>query len=155
MRDIAIQQIRVAAMLIIVLYHCVCYYGIWDEIFPAALRFDTIEYWRALCNVALNAFVFISGLLYAKLYFTKEKYRDSKAMFRDKVCRLLVPYCIWVCLALLIFPSGHAILDFLSGAQHLWFLLMLMSIFAIIILLKGKALNIKILIGGGDCLRST
>lgn len=148
MRDIAIQQIRVAAMLIIVFYHCVCYYGIWDAKFPEALRFDTIEYWRALCNVALNAFVFISGLLYAKLYFAKEKYRDSKAMFRDKVRRLLVPYCIWVCLALLIFPSEHTILDFLSGAQHLWFLLMLMSIFAAIIALGGKALNIKTLIGG-------
>lgn len=149
MKDRAIQQIRVGAMLVIVLFHCLCYYGIWDERFPDAYRYESIEYWRALCNVALNAFVFISGLLYAKLYVTKEKYRDHKKMLKDKAARLLFPYFFWGVLALLLFPSGHAFIDFISGVQHLWFLLMLMSVFIIIIGMSHNVLNIKLLIVGG------
>jgi len=39
MKDTAIQQIRVGAMLVIILYHSICYYGIWGWLFPNALKF--------------------------------------------------------------------------------------------------------------------
>lgn len=148
MKDTAIQQIRVGSMLLIVVYHCVCYYGIWAWRFPNALRFESIVYWKAICNIALTAFVFISGLLYAKLYVTKEKYRNRKLLLKDKMHRLLFPYLIWSSLALLLFPSDHLLEDLVSGVQHLWFLLMLMSIFLLVIGLGDNMLKIRILMGG-------
>lgn len=39
MKDTAIQQIRVGAMLVIILYHGICYYGVWGWLFPNALKF--------------------------------------------------------------------------------------------------------------------
>lgn len=147
MKDAAIQQIRVGAMLVIVLYHCVCYYGIWGWLFPNALNFENINYWKELCNVALTAFVFISGLLYARLYLTKEKYRNQKNLMKDKMHRLFYPYIIWVTLAMLLFPSEHILRDIFCGAQHLWFLLMLMSIFLIVIVMGDKLFKLPISIG--------
>lgn len=94
MKVAAIQQIRVGAMMIIILYHGICYYDVWGWLFPNALKFESIEYRKELCNLALTAFVFISGLLYAKLYIVKERYRKIRLLLKDKMHRLLFPYLI-------------------------------------------------------------
>lgn len=139
MKDNAVQQIRVSAMVFIVLYHCVCYYGIWR--FQDTVKYGHIEYWRSACYFALNAFVFISGLLYARLYPLKEKYRDRRSLLKDKVNRLLLPYCLWAIIAMLLFPADEPVKRFLWGIHHLWFLLMLMGLFLIISLLGKKILK--------------
>ena len=148
MKDVAIQQMRIGAMLLSVLYHSVCYYGVWTGLFHHARQFESIFYWKQLSNLALTVFVFITGLLYAKLYFTKEKYSNRPKMLKDKALRLLVPYSLWAVVGLLLFPSGHILKEFYCGVQHLWFLLMLMVIFAIVIVSGKWAMNIKALIGG-------
>lgn len=146
MRDYAVQQMRVSAMIFIVLYHCVCFYGIWH--IQDSVKYENIEYWRSACYFALNAFVFISGLLYAKLYSAKEKYRNRKGLLKDKVNRLLFPYFFWSIVALLLFPSTEPIKMFLCGSHHLWFLLMLMGVFLIISIMGDKVLSDRFLAGG-------
>ena len=146
MRDYAVQQMRVSAMIFIVLYHCVCFYGIWH--IQDSVKYENIEYWRSACYFALNAFVFISGLLYAKLYSAKEKYRNRKGLLKDKVNRLLFPYFFWSIVAILLFPSTEPIKMFLCGSHHLWFLLMLMGVFLIISIMGDKVLSDRFLAGG-------
>lgn len=147
MKDCAVQYMRVSAMIFIVLYHCVCFYGIWH--IQDSVKYDNIEYWRSACYFALNAFVFISGLLYAKLYSAKEKYRNRKGLLKDKVNRLLFPYFFWSMVALLLFPSTEPLKVLICGSHHLWFLLMLMGVFLMISIMGDKVLSVKILAGGG------
>lgn len=144
----AISIMRVAAMLFIVFYHCVCYYGIW-KFFPEHTTYDSIEYWRSACNFALNAFVFISGFLFASLYIKKGKYRNKKEFLKNKGLRLLLPYIFWAVIAWVLIPAVQPFSDILCGMQHLWFLLMLFGIFGISILTIDKLLNIGMLLQGG------
>lgn len=146
MRDYAVQQMRVSAMIFIVLYHCVCIYGIWH--IQDSVKYENIEYWRSACYFALNAFVFISGLLYAKLYSANEKYHNRKGLLKDKVNRLLFPYFFWSIVALLLFPSTEPLKMLICGSHHLWFLLMLMGVFLIISIMGDKVLSVKVLAGG-------
>ncbi len=127
-------------MIFIVLYHCVCYYGIW-KIFPEHQSYDNIELWRAACNVALNTFVVISGFLFGYLYIEKVKYRDKKSFVINKIKRLLVPYFFWGIIAWCLFPNVQPFIDIFYGMQHLWFLLMLFDIFVISIFMIDKFLN--------------
>lgn len=127
-----ISLLRVFSMLYIVLYHCVCYYGIW-KFFPDNETYEYIEWWRGGANFALDVFVFISGYLFAYLYLYKGKYRDRKAFIKNKVLRILIPYLVWSSIGLLMFPSPAPIQNIFCGVQHLWFLLMLFGVFFVII----------------------
>ena len=51
MKDQAIQIIRVAAMIYIVIYHCVCYYGIWQDQFPTNTIYESIDEERAILHL--------------------------------------------------------------------------------------------------------
>lgn len=73
MRNKGIQVFRVSAMIIIIIYHCICYYGIWGAWFPTDIKYRNMPLWHQLCNIALCTFVFISGLLYSS-YLTHYKY---------------------------------------------------------------------------------
>lgn len=65
-KDHSLSLLRVQSMIAIVAYHCVCFYGIWDELFPDAFRYEHIESFRFICILALQMFTFISGYLYAQ-----------------------------------------------------------------------------------------
>lgn len=147
MKDQAIQIIRIAAMVYIVIYHCVCYYGIWHDQFPTDTVYESIENWRGVCNIALNAFVFISAYLYASLYY-KGKYHNTKSFIVGKFKRLLYPYCIWAIIATILLPTENSFRDLFTGTQHLWFLLMLFALYVLIALCNVIRWKIKYLILG-------
>lgn len=147
MKDYAIQKIRVWAMIFIVFYHCLCFYGIWDFEPSQKVAYHHIDVWRFCCTVALTAFVFISGFLFARIYQTG-KYQDSYKLFSDKCNRLLIPYFLWGMVLVAIFPDHTSIKSLSTGIMHLWFLLMLFSIFCIIITCKKILFNIRFLTGG-------
>lgn len=67
--DTAISKLRVLAMLFIVFYHSICYYGVWK--FASGVVYDSIEYWRYASYVVLNLFVFLSGVLFANIYINR------------------------------------------------------------------------------------
>lgn len=148
MRDFSISLIRVSAMIFIVLYHCLCFYGIWGFETSEDIIYGNIDVWKFFCTIALNVFVFISGFLFASLY-RQGKYKDSKELIKGKYYRLLAPYLIWGVFLVVLFPSLSSLKYLISGIMHLWFLLMLFSIFCITAVLKDNIINTKILIGGG------
>lgn len=133
-------------MIFIVLYHCICYYGIWNaEIFSSEVRYSNIESWKLVCILALSAFVFISGFLYGKMY-SSGKYTDSIKLIKSKVNRIFMPYIIWGLLLVVIFPSIYDLSTLLNGISHLWFLCMMALLFLMVILLKNKILRIPFLL---------
>lgn len=125
-------------MIFIVLYHSVCYYGIWS--IPFAKQYESIDLWRGVSYIALNAFVFISGYLFSYIYIYTNKYQNYFIFIKNKFFRLLLPYLIWSVVVLALFPSKHPFRDIVSGHQHLWFLYMLFYIFIIAIIFMKKFL---------------
>ena len=132
-KDNTISSIRVLSMIFIVAYHCVCYYGIWDEYFPKVPQYQNIESWRFVCILALQMFTFISGYLYAQ-----GKPKPISELLRQKAMRLLVPYAFWAVVLAVLFPVICNWQGFFIGMMHLWFLLMLFGCFLVVSLTKYK-----------------
>ena len=135
--DDSISVMRVSAMFMIVLYHCLCYNtGVWSgfdnpiQYYPIAIAgIHNIAY------VGLDAFVFISGLLYYRIGLTG-KYDNTRLFLGNKTERLLIPYVIWGLLLCIIFYGREHPIRILYGISHLWFLLMLFEIFVVFGLTK-------------------
>ena len=126
-----ISFLRVVAMTMVVLFHCLAYYSdsIWQYADPDVSGYGIFA--RFLNVIDMPMFVFISGFLYAYLREAKGKYKDNMAFLRNKARRLMVPYLFWGVVLLLLFPDKHAS-DMLTGISHLWFLLMLFGLFLLI-----------------------
>lgn len=136
--DYSISIIRVLSMIAIVLGHCLCYnIGTWSYRFGQPVVYGELT--RALIGVvfmlALNAFVFISGLLYYRISLT-HKYDDTKKFIKNKILRLLLPYLFWGLLLCLIFYGKETLSSILYGISHLWFLLMLFDVFIFVTLTR-------------------
>ena len=131
--DISI--LRVSAMLMVVFYHCLCPYSIWDgsDYFigfhvPA---WDVVD--GMLAQIHLPIFFLISGFLFGYKQIGGG-YNDNVKFINNKVMRVLVPYVIvglFLCLL-----QDRNLGQMLDGISHLWFLL---TIFECYIL--GKALS--------------
>ena len=135
--DYSISEIRVSAMLMIVLFHCLAYNcGGWPEFGNSILYGNfVVACNRNLSFVGLNAFVFISGLLYFRI--NKEgKYASTCLFINKKAKRLLVPYCFWGLILCIVFHGHENPIDLLYGISHLWFLMMLFNIFVFIEITK-------------------
>lgn len=126
-----ISFLRVVAMTMVVLFHCLAYYSdsIWQYPDPDVAGYGIFA--RFLNVIDMPMFVFISGFLYAYLREAKGKYKDNMAFLTNKARRLMVPYLFWGVVLLLLFPDKH-VSDMLSGISHLWFLLMLFGLFLLI-----------------------
>ncbi len=122
-----IVYIRVVATLMVVFYHCLCFY---TPIWPLT-NVRVNEYYVLadfLNSIDMPAFVFISGYLYSYLKLEKGKYQDNKAFVVNKVKRLLIPYLLLAGLLVLLGEITRPI-RILYGTSHLWFLLMLFEVF--------------------------
>ena len=139
----SISIIRVIATLFIVLYHSLCYFGIWH--FQSDVIFYSIDYCRSVCNVCLHTFVFISGYLFAYTIFVKGRKYSRRQYLVNKIKRLLIPYIFWSIIAIVLFQNCEFYPSLLCGTQHLWFLLMLFTLFVVIILFKNFILKLNLL----------
>lgn len=92
-RLVNISILRVTAMLAVVLFHCLCFYGWWPNPDPDIKLYMAIDYY--LDNITMPLFFLISGFLYAYLKIDKNKYQNSREFIRKKTVRLLVPYIFW------------------------------------------------------------
>ena len=144
----AITTIRIYSMLYIVIYHCVCYYGIWNSL-PNQKIYESIAFWRFVCDVALHFFVFISGFLYSYNYIRRGKYRNTISFLSKKVKRLFVPYLFWGIIAWICFQRESPFILIFCGIQHLWFLLMLLGMFVLISPIMEKMLQSRHELWGG------
>lgn len=140
MKDIAIQIIRVLAMIYIVIYHSLCYYGVWKNELCSEFTYPYLYIILSLMQLSLMSFVFISGLLYAQIYRTG-RYSDTRTLAKKKLSRLLLPYLGWGLILVMLFPTVHSIWELSYGISHLWFLSVLVVLFAFIIMLRKYVLN--------------
>lgn len=140
--DNSISVIRVTAMTMIVLFHCLGYNtGIWHDtpVYDPITCFS----FRCISNVGLDAFVFISGLLYYRIFVTG-KYDKTGQFLVNKVKRLLVPYLVWGVFLCLFFSDIIEWKSMLYGVGHLWFLMMLFEVFVIVELTKNIWKGLKL-----------
>lgn len=118
--DISI--LRVSAMLMVVFYHCLCPYSIWDgSDFYIGFHvpiWDVVD--GMLLQIHLPIFFLISGYLYGYKR-NRGGYSDNVKFVKDKTLRVLIPYVI-VGLFLCILQDVD-ILQMLNGISHLWFLM--------------------------------
>lgn len=132
-----ISVLRVSSMLLIVLFHSMCFYtGAWWY-----LCTDVVPFWKVMAppvvKIGLTSFAFISGFLYGKMYIEKGKYRNIKLFIVNKFRRLLIPYFFWGILMIVAMPVVHiAWINLFTGVAHLWFLLMLFEIFVLMLFLN-------------------
>lgn len=120
-----ISVMRVFAMLLVVLYHCLCpYTSIWDGS-PYGIGFHVMA-WQVLdgmlMQIHLPIFFLISGYLYG-FKRIRGGYSDTKRFVRDKAMRVLLPYII-VGLFLCVLQHRE-LLQMLNGVSHLWFLVVI------------------------------
>ncbi|WP_431196330.1 acyltransferase family protein [Maribacter dokdonensis] len=128
--------LRTFAILLVVLRHCFApFMGIWPiSVFYRYNLFADIL-GKYVSTISMPLFVFISGLLFSYLRNNLKKYPTYRILITKKIARLLRPYVILAPIYILIFtnfntPTGF-ILNLWKGAGHLWFLLMIFTVFII------------------------
>lgn len=133
-----VSVLRVCSMLLIVLYHSMCFYsGTWWY-----LRSEIVPLWKVISTpieiVGLTTFVFISGFLYGYMYLDRGKYRNVKSFLTNKGRRLLIPYFFWSVLMIISMPAVQITwINMFTGVCHLWFLMMLFEIFVMMMFLNN------------------
>lgn len=131
-----ISVLRVCSMMLIVLFHSLCFYsGAWWY-----LHSEIVPLWKVISaptvKIGLTTFILISGYLFGYMYLKKGKYRDIKSFMVNKFRRLMIPYLFWGVLMIITMPMVHiAWLNLFTGLAHLWFLLVLFELFVIMIVL--------------------
>lgn len=128
---------RVAAMLMVVMYHSLCFYGIWPD-----SSFTVVSYmgWAKFLNsVDMPIFFFLSGYLYA--YKLSDTDYVRPLFLYKKFKRLMCPYLFWGILIVLLFPNRYKFTTMAVGISHLWFLMALMMIFVIMTALRHFWMN--------------
>lgn len=142
MRNLQVSYFRVGAMMIVIIYHCLCYYGVWADS-PI-----TNPIYVGLCkfmnSIDMPVFFIISGFLYADKLLNTEKYNNSTDFFKKKIKRLLIPYLFWGIVINILFINRYHFISMLDGISHLWFLLTLLVVFIIVHLMREKWIVMKI-----------
>lgn len=147
--DNSVSVIRVSAMVMIVMYHCLCYdAGIWDMGQLDMYSLEATAIIKNISIVGLNTFVLISGLLYYRLN-EAGRYNNTGSFLLRKFKRLLMPYIIMGTVVCCLFSQMYSGEDLLYGISHLWFLLMLFEIFVFAALTRIIWMRMKATGGGG------
>ena len=127
-----VSLLRVIAMILIVIYHSLCFYiDIW-WFFPSKKEVLWCYFAIPIVIVGLSIFVFISGFLFGYLYFEKKKYRNSLSFWVGKFRRLIIPYIFWGGIMVLLMPIALQWINMFTGVAHLWFLMVLFELFVIV-----------------------
>lgn len=145
MRNLQISYFRVTAMLMVVCYHCLCYYGIWPD--SIVIHPQYVRLCKFLNSIDMPVFFMLSAYLYTDKLLKKKAYNDTWLFVKKKVKRLLIPYLLWGLAINLLFIHRYHLTSLLTGISHLWFLLALMMIFLITHLTRRywiKLSNIKL-----------
>lgn len=125
-----ISILRVTAMLMVVMNHCLDYYTpIWH--YPNSVQVPIYHVMaKVLCDIELPIFVFVSGFLY-HYQLERKGYSNNLNFIKGKIKRLLIPFLIWAAV-IVTFISNQTYIEFIVyGASHLWFLGMLLILFLI------------------------
>ncbi len=116
-------------MIMVVLYHCTCYYAhpSWpfgEGPYNPLMKAITI----IMGGIHMPVFVYLSGYLFWMLKRAGH-YDNILLFYKNKTLRILIPYVIWGIIMLLIFREIYSLSSLLYGICHLWYLLMLFVLF--------------------------
>lgn len=142
MRNLQVSYFRVTAMIMVIIYHCLCYYGVWAD--SSIINPIYVGLCKFMNSIDMPVFFIISAFLYTEKLLNTEEYNNSKEFLKRKAKRLLIPYLFWGIVINILFIDRYNFISILSGISHLWFLLTLMMIFFIVHLTRSKWIRIKI-----------
>lgn len=119
----AITYLRVLAMMMVMFYHCICCYGIWQGKFSAGVE---VRLWfvleKCLSSIHVPLFLLISGFLYT-FKRLDGSYDNTLDYLKSRFVRIGVPYLFWgIVFACMTLYSWHSLV---TGMAHLWFLMVL------------------------------
>jgi peptidoglycan/LPS O-acetylase OafA/YrhL len=119
-----ISLLRPIFLLIIVLYHCICYYcEVWQ---PSKIITEYDICGRIAMPIGLTGFTFISGyLLY--FFYKQGKYSEYKPFLINKTKRLILPFIFWGIIIQLLFKECNL----WNNPLHLWYLPMIFLCYVI------------------------
>lgn len=113
---------RPILLVLLVSYHAFApYCGAWG--LPIGAEENIIYKWLALFSRAfrLEAFVFVSGYIFAMQVIQKNKFKSVVELAKSKFFRLIIPCWIFGLLYWLLFKSA-SLVSVLTGIGHLWYL---------------------------------
>lgn len=119
----------ILALLIVFMHSFTCYNGSWKE--PAGYVDIPLYKWLARISFAytLEAFVFISGYLFAFQRITLKRTGGGISLIANKLKRLILPSIIFSIIYFLLFYEykglGNAVYSIINGCGHMWYLPML------------------------------
>lgn len=127
--------LRLVFCLLIVLYHALCIYGIWEEPIAGIEYVNTYKSLAlAFAKLRIPGFVFISGYLLGYIARNKSSALTFNGCVIKKIKRLLIPSIVFSAIYLLLYAprpvsAGKAVYEVFNGYAHLWFLPMLFLCF--------------------------
>lgn len=134
-----ISFIRPILLVLLVSYHAFApFCGAWE--LPTGIEPNYIYKWIALFSRAfrLEAFVFVSGYIFAMQVIQKKKFTSLKQLMYSKFIRLIIPCWIFGLIYWALFRTAHPV-KILTGIGHLWYLPCLFWCFLLFFFLyKGK-----------------
>lgn len=116
----------ILAVLIVFMHSFTCYQGGWDK--PIGYVDIPAYMWIARFSFAftLEAFVFISGYLFAFQHITLNRRVDGISLVTNKLKRLILPSILFSALYFVLFYEykgvGDLIYNLINGCGHMWFL---------------------------------
>lgn len=119
----------VLAILIVFMHSFTCYNGSWEQ--PAGYVDIPLYRWLSRISFAftLEAFVFISGYLFAFQRISLKRTEGCISLVINKLKRLLLPSIIFSIVYFALFYEssglGDAVYSIINGCGHMWFLPML------------------------------
>lgn len=119
----------ILALLIVFMHAFTCYGGSWKQ--PAGYVDIPLYKWLTRVSFAftLEAFVFISGYLFAFQRITLKRTGGGISLIVNKLKRLILPSIIFSIIYFLLFYEykglGNAVYSIINGCGHMWFLPML------------------------------
>ena len=119
----------ILALLIVFMHAFTCYQGGWKQ--PEGYLDIPLYKWIARTSFAftLEAFVFISGYLFAYQRITLNRIVDGIGLITNKLKRLILPSIIFSTVYFFIFFEykgfSNALYSIINGCGHMWFLPML------------------------------
>lgn len=118
--DISI--LRCSAMLMIVFYHCLCAYGVWDDAaYSADLSVPLWDVFIAIMrNIHLPLFFIIAGFLFGYKRILGG-YGNLMKFTKDKFIRVMLPY--FIVGIIIVVVQKIPVKSLFYGISHLWFLM--------------------------------
>lgn len=136
-RIVYFDYLRVFAIMIVILLHIAA--SNWANVDVKSFTWQVLNITDSIARWGVPIFVMISGALFLNREIS------TKQIYRKYILRIVVAYLVWSTIYALFMNGGIAdrIVMIVKGHYHLWFLFMIIGLYAIIPLIKPIIENDK------------